>query len=155
MSQIVAPNNDGSVLQGGAGDDTIVASYGADTLTGGGGADTFKFTVAPWSAGEVTDFTKGQDRLDISAILHSDGYGGSDPIADGWLYLSDDGQGGTIVSIDQDGPGTFCGWADMITDLKGVSPSSLQLSDFAFAWTGGSTASPAGSGGPTSRRPRR
>lgn len=68
-------------ISGGGGNDTIIGSAGADTiaggtgrdlLTGGGAADTFVFTSGAESRGSqrdtITDFTQGQDRIDISAL---------------------------------------------------------------------------------------
>ncbi len=59
-------------ILGGAGDDVIIGLGGGDRMTGGNGADTFVFT-APRDFGEgpfdeITDFTSGQDRIDVSAI---------------------------------------------------------------------------------------
>lgn len=60
-------NMGGLVLdgQGGAGDDILLAAAGVTTLTGGAGADIF---VIPALAETVviTDFTPGQDRIDLS-----------------------------------------------------------------------------------------
>ena len=56
------------VLFGDSGDDWLSGDLGDDTLTGGAGNDTFAF--APGSGHDtVTDFTKGQDRIDVSAYL--------------------------------------------------------------------------------------
>ena len=73
----------GSALTGGAGADTLISQHQAATMTGGAGADVFSFRQLPWSAGHVTDFTLGVDRLDFSALFAASGYRGSDPIADG------------------------------------------------------------------------
>lgn len=55
-------------LFGDEGDDWLSGDLGNDTLTGGAGNDTFVF--APGSGHDkITDFTKGQDRIDISAYL--------------------------------------------------------------------------------------
>ena len=56
------------VLFGESGDDYLSGDLGDDTLTGGAGNDTFAF--APGSGHDtITDFIKGQDRIDISAYL--------------------------------------------------------------------------------------
>lgn len=54
-------------LMGGAGDDILVASPQGAVMTGGAGADVFVFSNGTGSS-EITDFTPGQDRLDLSAI---------------------------------------------------------------------------------------
>jgi hypothetical protein len=118
----------GDTLTGGAGGDTLNASQGADRLTGGAGADTFKFGATPWSAGHVTDFQVGVDKLDLSA-LYVGGYHGTDPMADGYLRFESDGAGGTKVMLDVDGAGSANPWAFTITTLDGVSPTGLKAAD--------------------------
>jgi uncharacterized delta-60 repeat protein len=61
-------------LNGGAGNDTLAGGDGADLLTGGTGNDIFRYTAesesgtAPGTMDTITDFVKGQDRLDLSGI---------------------------------------------------------------------------------------
>jgi hypothetical protein len=71
-------------LAGGLGDDTIHGGFGdassglGDTMTGGGGADVFRFGTrisdlspainADTHGDIITDFTQGQDKIDISAF---------------------------------------------------------------------------------------
>ena len=55
-------------LTGGPGDDVLSGDRGDDTLTGGAGHDTFYF--GPNGGHDViTDFTKGDDKIDISAFI--------------------------------------------------------------------------------------
>ncbi len=60
------------VLNGGAGADILIGGAGQDTLTGGAGADAFVFTAigdSTTSAPDlITDFTHGQDKIDLSSI---------------------------------------------------------------------------------------
>src|SRR6185437_3708527 len=100
--QVLTASDGGSNLQGGAGNDTLVAGHGPDTLTGAGGADDFRFGALPWTAGHITDFTPGTDKLDLSALLSKAGYSGSDPIGDGYVKLLDDGHGDTWLYFDTD-----------------------------------------------------
>ena len=65
-----------------AGDDLIVGGKGEDTLTGGAGNDCFYFNETSEGVDTIKDFTKGQDKIDISNILANEvsGYtAGSDP----------------------------------------------------------------------------
>jgi parallel beta-helix repeat protein len=75
-------------LIGGAYDDVLYGGSGADRLTGGAGADTFRYTSAQDSvrgaSDQITDFTPGEDQLDL-AIL---GYSGLGSGHDGTLRLS-------------------------------------------------------------------
>jgi serralysin len=57
------------LLFGQAGNDTLVGGAGADTQTGGAGADVFDFNSAGETVGDrISDFTKGQDKIDLSGI---------------------------------------------------------------------------------------
>jgi Ca2+-binding RTX toxin-like protein len=122
----------GSNLKGGAGDDTLIGGVGPDTMTGAGGADHFVYQSAPWQGGQITDFTNGTDKIDVSGLLAGVHYSGSDPIADGYVRLYDNGSGGTWLYFDSDGPGTADQWGTFVANLSGVSPSRLTGSDFIF-----------------------
>jgi hypothetical protein len=61
-------------IYGDAGNDKIWGGAGRDVMTGGSGKDTFYFTT-PTDSGKtattrdvITDFTQGQDKIDLSAI---------------------------------------------------------------------------------------
>jgi Ca2+-binding RTX toxin-like protein len=62
----------GSSLQGGSGDDRLIAGPGHDVLTGGLGHDTFVFasiaSAQTASPDLINDFTRAQDRIDVSGI---------------------------------------------------------------------------------------
>jgi Ca2+-binding RTX toxin-like protein len=120
----------GSVLVGGAGADTLNASQGSDTLTGGAGNDRFAFAAEPWSPVHITDFTHGQDILDLRGLFAGTGYAGSDPLADKYLILISDGTGGTALLFDRDGAGAGQKWGDYVIDLEHVSPTTLTNSDW-------------------------
>jgi RHS repeat-associated protein len=61
-------------LSGLIGNDTLTGGDGADLLTGGTGNDIFRYTAesesgtAPGTMDTITDFVKGQDKLDLSGI---------------------------------------------------------------------------------------
>jgi len=69
-------------LIGGAGEDILIGGLGDDILTGGDDADIFKFVdqdhtnshidIRDGERDIITDFTKGEDKIDISEILHTD-----------------------------------------------------------------------------------
>jgi Tol biopolymer transport system component len=60
------------VLKGGSLDDIIDGGPGSDTLTGGGGKNTFVFHFPSDGVDTVTDFHRGSDVVQISAV----GFGG-------------------------------------------------------------------------------
>jgi len=130
LGDTIASNDHGSTLIGGTGNDTLIAGHGADTLTGGAGSDTFAFDVVPWSAGHVTDFTPGTDKIDLSGVLSSYGYAGTNPIGDGWLNLVSDGAGNTQVMVNPHDPSWP--WSYLITTLDHVAPTSLANGDFGY-----------------------
>ena len=132
--QVLTGQSGGSNLAGGPGGDTLIASTsGPDTMTGGGGGDHFEFDTVPWQAATITDFTEGQDKLDVSHLLSSVGYTGSNPIADGYIKFGDDGSGNTWVYFDRDGSaGTADQWGTHIATLENVSASTIGAGDFIF-----------------------
>ncbi|MFC3069747.1 family 16 glycosylhydrolase [Phenylobacterium soli] len=120
----------GDSLAGGQGADTLNASRGADTLTGGAGADHFVFAHEPWAPAHITDFTAGEDKIDLRGLFQGTGYAGTDPVADHYLTLIPDGNGGTAVLFDRDGAGSGQQWGDYVIDLEHVSPASLTAKDW-------------------------
>jgi Ca2+-binding RTX toxin-like protein len=59
-------------LQGGDGNDLLQGDAGADTIATGAGTDTIRYALVADSAGlavdTITDFVRGSDRIDLSAI---------------------------------------------------------------------------------------
>jgi Ca2+-binding RTX toxin-like protein len=128
----ITSNDYGSTIVGGTGNDTLIAGHGADQLTGGGGDDSFVFNYQPWNAGQITDFNPSTDALNLSGIMQSIGYTGSNPQADGYVNFVDDGQGDTKVYVDPQGPATQI--PILVTTLDHVSPAALhQSGDYVFA----------------------
>jgi hypothetical protein len=126
QDNIIASNDHVTTLRGAGGHDTLIAGRNANILSGGDGADTFVFKHLPWNnTGHITDFALGTDRLDLTAIFAASGYGGSDPIADGFVQLQSDGADGTSVLFDLDGAGSTHPWPIHITTLEHVSPAGL------------------------------
>ncbi len=56
------------LMMGGAGRDTLVAGSGDDTLTGGAHQDTFRILTSAGAANTITDFTTGEDKIDVSRL---------------------------------------------------------------------------------------
>jgi len=125
--RVINSSGPGDALIGGAGADTLNASQGPDVLTGGAGGDVFAWNGQPWSPARITDFTTGVDRLDFDALLRGAGYAGSDPVADGYVFLFDDGAGGTKVLVDPDGPGGA--WAGYVVQLEKTAAQGLTWAD--------------------------
>jgi Ca2+-binding RTX toxin-like protein len=143
----IVSNDSASTLIGGQGNDTLVAGHGANILTGGGGADNFVYPVLPWNAGHITDFDTAQDKIDVSAILKTAGYGGTDPFGDKTLTLNADSHGGTELVYHPPGAGSNGIWPVNIVDIDNVAPSALNAgTDFVTGYTA-STGGGAGSGG--------
>ena len=99
-------------LAGGAGDDTITGLGGDDTLTGGEGADTFVFESGHGDD-TITDFTDGEDTIDLSAFTSITGFGD--------LTVAQSGND-TVITIP--GGGTIT--------LQDFTSTDLDAADFAF-----------------------
>ncbi|WP_374471344.1 family 16 glycosylhydrolase [Phenylobacterium sp.] len=117
-------NDFGSTLSGAAGGDILVGGRGADVLTGGAGRDIFRFEELSGTSDRITDFTRGEDMLDLRPLFAQAGYAGSDPVADGWLQLRANAGGGAGVWFDVDG-GAGPAAPVLVVTLDGVSPVGL------------------------------
>ncbi|MCF8779888.1 cadherin domain-containing protein, partial [Vibrio sp. IRLE0018] len=62
-------------LTGGSGNDILIGGLGDDILTGGDGVDIFKFVdqtgLRDGERDTITDFTAGEDKIDLSDLLHT------------------------------------------------------------------------------------
>ncbi len=70
---LISGGSGNDVITGSSGADFIEGGVGKDTLTGGAGGDMFIFTSTTHSKGttsidRITDFVRGQDRIDLSVI---------------------------------------------------------------------------------------
>jgi len=99
-------------LEGGDGDDTITGLGGDDTLTGGEGSDTFVF-ASGHGDDTVTDFTDGEDMIDLSAFTGISGF--SD------LTVTQNGSN-TVITVP--GGGTIT--------LQNFTSTDLDATDFVF-----------------------
>jgi Ca2+-binding RTX toxin-like protein len=99
----LAGGADADTLDGGDGQDVLTGGSGGDVLRGGAGADTFAFLAAtdspPATADLITDFTLGEDLIDVSAV-----------IAGSFLFNDQDGPHGSTASV----------WFDMSSGAETV-----------------------------------
>jgi hypothetical protein len=137
---LIANDSAGQHLTGTSNDDVFYAEQNSVVMTGNGGADTFVFQQEPWNAGHITDFIPGNDKIDVSALLSSAGYSGSDPVADGIISFQSDGSGDTQILFHD--PAND--WPTLLTTLDGVSPTGLTAAN-----TLGTASSGSGGGGGT------
>lgn len=93
-----------NTLTGTPGKDRITGLGSADTLTGGLNADEFVYVNTTDGIDTITDFTLGEDKIVLTALLRSLGYEGTNPLADGIIKFAASGNN-TIVYIDNDGAG--------------------------------------------------
>jgi Ca2+-binding RTX toxin-like protein len=121
-------------IDAGLGDDTIFGGAGIDSIWGGEGFDVFRFDTALEGVDKVQDFTRGSDRIGITAANF-----GIDALVEGVSFFSGAGAvapGGSAaflydtarqtLSYDADGAGA--GVARALAVLAGVT--SLSASDF-------------------------
>ncbi len=111
----ITGNDVGNDIYSGGGNDTILGlggndvltgGAGADTLTGGAGADRFVYLDGGDGGDTITDFDLAAgDRIDIRPLLAAVGYTGSDPVADGLVWLAN-ATGGSWLMFDPDGNGS-------------------------------------------------
>jgi predicted extracellular nuclease len=113
----------GDVIVGTPGDDLITGGAGADRLTGNGGRDVFVYTSMRDAADTITDFTPGDDRLDLAALLASIGASPATAWGNGVVTLAASGSN-TVVLIDADGKAGPAAGRPLVT-LLNVSPASI------------------------------
>jgi serralysin len=95
-------------VDGGAGGDTLIGGGGADTLTGGAGSDVFLYQALGDSGlglgrDVITDFEKGSDLIDLSALDASRYIGNSSFSGRAGEVRFAAFDGGTIVELDVNG----------------------------------------------------
>ena len=126
LNNVITSNGVQASLNGGAGADTLIATGNADTLTGGAGNDVFSIAKVPTTPVLITDFTAGQDKLDLHTLLAN--YHGSNPLTDNWVQFQATSTGLNVL-VDVDGPTGSAGFV-AVAKLAGVN--SLAATDWVF-----------------------
>ena len=114
------------VLKGTAADEIIYGGIGSDVLSGGAGNDIFVYRNLNEGVDTTTDFTPGQDRIDLRSLLAGIGYTSSDPFNDGWIRIVNSNSGASL-QIDADGPSGAASFTPLLT-LRGVALSQINTS---------------------------
>jgi predicted extracellular nuclease len=117
-------------INGTPGDDRIVGDQGADLITGGTGRDVFVYNSLRDGVDTITDFTPGEDRIDLSAIttgLRATYGSGIDLIAGGFIQLVD-GTSGLQIRIDTDGAAGAAAVPRHLVTLRGVTAAQFMAS---------------------------
>ncbi|BAY76608.1 Na-Ca exchanger/integrin-beta4 [Nostoc linckia NIES-25] len=119
--------NGNDSLSGLGGNDQLSGGAGSDTLSGGAGNDQFVFeyfdnSIAAKEQDIVTDFQKGQDKIDLRTLGISD-------FNNLLLLTTNDTDGNAIISVRYR---VFDGDYYYRLKLNGISSSQLQASDFIF-----------------------
>ncbi|MDP3860013.1 MAG: M10 family metallopeptidase C-terminal domain-containing protein [Phaeovulum sp.] len=118
-------------LFGGAGNDTLIGGAGFDILTGGLGADSFVFAPGDSGTAEaapdlITDFTPGEDRIDLRAFGQGSFIGASAFAGIAGQVRYELVAGGGVVSVDANGNAL----ADLVIHLE--TGPALAAADFLF-----------------------
>jgi len=130
MVKTISGTTGRDTLMGTSGDDVITGGIGADVLTGGAGADVFVFNSMRDAIDTITDFTPATDRIELTALLQSLGYAGSNPFADGYVRLAVVA-GQVTLQIDADGAGSAI--YRTLAILKSVSLANIDVTRD-FVW---------------------
>jgi Ca2+-binding RTX toxin-like protein len=118
------------LILGGVGNDIIDGDHGNDRIIGGSGAETIagsdyngvtgRDTFVYESVGDAGDWIYGfravagdSDKIDLTAIFNSAGYGGTTPRSDGYLMIQQSG-GNTHIYVDANGPAGGQNWVQLV-----------------------------------------
>ena len=123
LKHVINGTTAADTIVGTPGDDVITGGAGADRITGNGGRDVFVYTSIRDGIDTITDFTPGDDRLDLGALLTSIGANPATALSSGVVVLTASGSN-TIVQIDTDGSAGPTSPRALVT-LLNVSPASL------------------------------
>ena len=131
-------NNKVNILDGGDGDDIVIGAAGGDELIGGNGEDRFTYTSTGDSTNStrdtITDFTDGEDKIDVSDIDAKTSSGADDDfIFRGTAAFSGAGQ----IRVEKSGTDTIVYFntnssdgPEMVLILENTAPADLSANDF-------------------------
>jgi Ca2+-binding RTX toxin-like protein len=118
--------NGNDTLSGGAGNDRLTGGRGADSMAGGNGNDDFVFAVTDAATDRIDDFTRGADRIVLTAFAGTLTFVGGAAFSgegDGEVRATRQGAS-TLVTVDADGDGD----ADLSVSVSGTA--ALTAGDF-------------------------
>jgi len=127
---ITADGTANQLLIGAPGNDVFYPGTNSVIMTGEGQSNSYIYKALPTAAGHITDFDPANDSVDLSGLLTSVGYAGSDPFGDGTLILTSDGNGGTDLQYHHNGV------TSTIVDFDNVASSALTGADFVISSSG-------------------
>lgn len=127
---LITGGNGNDTLVGTPGKDNLVGNVGPDILTGGAGEDHFIMTSSNDRQDTITDFTSGDDVINLVSLF--DQYGITTTTytaaaAQGYLSIITNGAGGSIVRFDSNGDGGFFDFTTPVNFIvvQGVTPAAL------------------------------
>jgi len=134
MRTYTANDSRPNVYIGTSGNDLLLGSPGADTLTGGAGADAFRFNTPATGGDTITDFTTGQDRIEVvgpnfggilAGTLSASNFALNNP-ADGndWFVFNTTTR---VLSFDADGSGTGAAVAIATLNVTTLSATDITV----------------------------
>ncbi|HEX5355258.1 MAG TPA: ExeM/NucH family extracellular endonuclease [Aquabacterium sp.] len=117
----------GDLITGTAGDDRITGGEGADLITGGAGRDVFVYNSLRDALDAITDFTPGEDRIDLRTLAASlrASNPGVDLLSAGFIQLTDT-SAGVQIRIDTDGAAGAAVPRPLVT-LRGIQASQVVI----------------------------
>ncbi len=115
-------NGKADTINGGAGDDIIIGGFGADLLTGGAGNDEFVYRRILDGGDTITDFTVGQDVLNLRQMINFYNLDASTAFGTNITLVQQSST--TVVKFDLNGNGV-----DLVK-LEGVAVADVTESSF-------------------------
>ena len=110
---------------------TFHNNMGNDLLVGGKGTNTFVYDTLDGSKDDILHFTPGKDKLDVSNLLDSINYRGSNPLASQYIRVGVSNVTNSVISFDRDGIGG--GQPQVLATLIDTNPGTINnVNNFIF-----------------------
>jgi Ca2+-binding RTX toxin-like protein len=104
VAQTVNGGNGSDTLTGNDNSQAFTGGQGRDFITTGGGNDVLIYKSIRDAGDIISDFSVGSDKINLSILLDSLGYTGTNPIGDGYVTFGTRANStDAILFIDQDG----------------------------------------------------